>query len=537
MPKLTYHIKAHTQTIDLNLEEGDEFFIGRGENADLTVIDREMSRIHAKIYYIADTYTLVDCNSINGVIVNDVSESEVVLNDLSEFTLGNTIFTFHLLDIDISSACTVEASLDAIYDVKNNKSSNKPKNMRLIGEGLEFNGIKIEQTLNRRGIAHTFRGYQADIARTISIKFLQTKLTQDPEYPEYFNRIMKYVVAMNAHPLMAKIFEYGNYNGFFYLVGEWVDGSSAERILHQNGPLNPKQVVDIALAASEMIKYLKESNTVNGQIKPSNIVINHGHPPRFLCGGLMNLVKPELINKVKNQLEFPYFSSPEQIDTSLGHITSASDVYSLGATLYYLLSGEPVFDGNNAEDIEKLHLIAKPTPLVSVDFKIPNKLKSLIMGMLEKKSELRPSIEHIIEVLESIQEEVTKEAKKASQHAITTEIPRSKHKSLKARRNKVKAKRDAKAEVTTKHTLTEASATRIRKKKEKEKQFKIIAYICLAFIILILFMAGVYIASHDPAEKARKKTEALNKQHLNTQIKTTIISQEKLKELLKNSKK
>lgn len=534
MPQLTYLTKGQSKTIDLNLSEGEEFFIGRGDDADLTVIDREMSRIHAKILCVAGTFSVIDCDSSNGIIVDEVTEREVLLDDMSEFTLGNTIFTLHLVECDVSEACTIAAPVTTVQQTQESPKpatppqSDQPKNMRLIGEGLEFNGIRLEQALNRRGITHTFRGYQTDIARTVSVKFLQTRLTSDPEYPHYFERIMKHVTDINAHPSMAKVFEYGNHDGFFYIVGEWVDGNSAERVMNKSGVINVKQGVEIALAAAEMIDFLKQNNTVNGQIKPANIVINHGHPPRFLCAGLMNLVKSELTNKVKEQLEFPYFSSPEQVDPKRGQVTPASDVYSLGATLYYLLSGEPVFDGDKATDIELQHLSAAPRPLEEIDFEIPEKLNTLIMSMLEKEPAQRIDIETIIARLTELSEELGEKAKVESQRAITAEIPHSKHRNVRARRTvaaKEKSRPNAKmAEV------------RQRKKKEKEKQSQALAYVFLALVMISSIFIGIYLFTNDPAEQARQKSEALNKQNYEkSKAKTTVISQDKLKKLLKET--
>jgi serine/threonine protein kinase len=235
------------------------------------------------------------------------------------------------------------------------------------------------------------------LKRPTAVKLLRPELG-GREVHELFRREVQ-LTAQLTHPYTITIYDYGRTpEGLFYYAMELLDGASLQDIVEATGPQPVSRVVRILRDVAVALDEAHSVGLIHRDVKPSNIMLAHQ-------GGAYDVVKVVDFGLVKRLSDdddpersdtrsikgTPHYLSPEGVTTP-NEVDARSDLYALGAVGYFLLTGRPVFDGDNVFEICMQQVEATPPPMSEARGEpIPTELEQLILSCLAKDKEDRPA--------------------------------------------------------------------------------------------------------------------------------------------------
>ena len=258
----------------------------------------------------------------------------------------------------------------------------------------------IGERIGMGGMGQVFRATHRTMQRQVALKILPKSLSQHPELVERFYAEIR-AVAKLMHPNIVTAFDAGHVESVHYLVMELIEGIPLSTKVAKQGPLTQAQVVDFLLQCSSALAYAHQRGVIHRDIKPSNLIVSHQGVLKILDFGLAQLAD-EVRPKVKRRqlLGTVEYMSPEQVERP-DEVDHRSDLYSMGATAYFLLTGQPMFTGDPIE-IALSHLKRAPTPLYEIRSEIDLRLSAIIERLVSKvPSQRYQNAQAIIENLQT----------------------------------------------------------------------------------------------------------------------------------------
>ena len=256
----------------------------------------------------------------------------------------------------------------------------------------------------RGGMGTVLRAFDPTLNREVAIKVLRDELASDPKFVEDFLREAR-VVASISHPHIVQIYFVGDQGGKYYLVMELLKGRTLREIVETDGPLDEERALDLMIDVSEALRAAYKSQMIHGDIKPANIFITEDFGAKVLDFGLAKLANIEA-DTTRGIWGSPYYMSPERVGQKAEDFRS--DIYSLGATLFDVLTGRPPFDAENLEDLALKRLNEKPPLLRDVNPNITEKTEQVVNKMLNKSILMRyRNYDHLLEDLREAKTEAT----------------------------------------------------------------------------------------------------------------------------------
>ena len=348
--------------------------------------------------------------------------------------------------------------------------------------GTLIDDFEIIKLIGKGGMGNVYKARQISMDRFVAIKILLEELTRDKEYLEQFFQEVK-VSGKLHHPNIISAISAGECNGLFYLATSFVDGQDLEQILIKDKFFTEKEALQIILKVADALKYAWDNfGMLHKDIKPANIMTNIKDEVFLMDMGIAQFISDGSGGEKMVQGS-PYYMSPEQVTAS--KLTWTSDLYSLGATLYHMLTGYPVFDAPDVNDIIKMHAWSPfPDPNNQRSFQqISQPTVELLRTTLEKKPEKRfdswmgfiEELENIISILEGNEERQHRDH--VSHH---TESNLKKH-------SKGKKKQTTKTKAMATHTRTKASPIRNLQQKKSSA-----APLFLLMFFLLIAAGGYY---------------------------------------------
>jgi tRNA A-37 threonylcarbamoyl transferase component Bud32 len=252
--------------------------------------------------------------------------------------------------------------------------------------------IFLEKVIGVGGMGRVFLGFRQVDGKAFAVKVVRARFLKNPSVVTRFIQEARVLKEFN-HENIVKVFRYGKKGSRPFLVMEYLEGRSLlEQVRHQ-GPLSVPQAVSVIrdVARALHVLHSHQPAIVHRDIKPGNIFLTREGQVKLMDFGITQVDETgkgnqtEMMGKV---LGTAHYISPEQI-RKVKEVDCRSDLYSLGATFYFLLTGESPFQGDNGMDILLKHLQEAPCPLRDKLKEIPEALESLILKMLEKKPKNR----------------------------------------------------------------------------------------------------------------------------------------------------
>ncbi len=262
---------------------------------------------------------------------------------------------------------------------------------RQASEAKRFGQYRLTRRLGGGGMGEVYLAEHLLLRRPSVIKVVRPDRANSPAVLKRFEREVQ-ILATLTHWNTVEVFDYGHTaDGTFYYVMEYLPGFDLDQLVNAHGALPSGRVVRLLRQLCGALAEAHEAGLIHRDVKPGNVMIcRRGGVPdvaKLLDFGLVQGAEDQPDSQVKLTVEgavlgTPHFMSPEQAS---GKPTDArSDIYSLGATAYFLLCGKPPFGGGTMEVIAA-HMLQEPLPLASACADVPKDLSDVIMRCMAKK--------------------------------------------------------------------------------------------------------------------------------------------------------
>lgn len=253
--------------------------------------------------------------------------------------------------------------------------------------------VQLLAKLGAGGMGVVYKGRHHDLDLDVAVKFLNSDRVQAAEGAERFLREARLAARLN-HPGIVRVFDCGVADGHYYLVMEFVDGQSLADHIAERRLLPVARSLQIAEAVAQALgTALDQVGVIHRDIKPANILLTSSGQVKLADLGLAKIVVAPGATAAYSAgqtsagvaLGTPSYMSPEQF-ADAGKVDHRADIFSLGATLYHMLSGEKPFKGDSLLSIWKQVEEADPAPLPS---HVPLAVEELVAKMLAKRPQNR----------------------------------------------------------------------------------------------------------------------------------------------------
>lgn len=248
------------------------------------------------------------------------------------------------------------------------------------------NRYEIVELLGSGGMAYVYKAKCHKLNRFVAIKILKSEFSNDPVFLQKF-QVEAQAAASLSHPNIVNIYDVGEDGDLFYIVMEYVDGITLKEYIQQEGHLSYQESVEIAIYIALGIQAAHTQHIFHRDIKPQNILVGRNGDVKVTDFGIARAASSSTITITEATVGSVHYISPEQARG--GYSDERSDFYSLGVTLYEMVSGKVPFDGENNVAVALAHIQKEPVPLSDLCPDIPRSLEKIIIKMMQKRSERR----------------------------------------------------------------------------------------------------------------------------------------------------
>jgi serine/threonine protein kinase len=260
----------------------------------------------------------------------------------------------------------------------------------MIPAGQRLGEFEIIERIGQGGMGSVYKARQISLDRMIALKTLHAALAEDVEYIARFRQEAKAAAALN-HPNLVHVHSAGETEGLHWFAMEYVEGESARARMERQGRLDALEAIAISIYVVAALEYgWQKAGLIHRDIKPDNIFLSNAGEAKL---GDLGLAKRTGQNNGLTasgaSMGSPNYISPEQVH-AMKSVDPRADIYSLGCTLYHLVSGRPPYAGDSAVAVMMKHVSAPVPNLRSVWPECPPELEAIVMKMMLKSPEERP---------------------------------------------------------------------------------------------------------------------------------------------------
>jgi serine/threonine protein kinase len=246
-----------------------------------------------------------------------------------------------------------------------------------------FGDYEIEKELGHGGMGVVYKARQVSLARPVALKMIKAGVLADEAELRRFQNEAE-AVALLDHPGVVPVYEVGEHDGQKYFSMKLVEGGNLAGKLDEF-VATPKAAATLLAETAEAVHHAHMRGILHRDLKPANILIDSENHPHVTDFGLAKRIDADLELTVSGAIMgTPAYMSPEQADGRRGSITTATDVYGLGAVLYALLAGEPPFGGESLVDTLQAVKERPPDSPRKVNPKVPRDLETICLKCLAK---------------------------------------------------------------------------------------------------------------------------------------------------------
>ena len=212
------------------------------------------------------------------------------------------------------------------------------------------------------GMSDVYKALDHKLNRYVAVKVLKDEFSEDKSFVSKF-KVEAQSAAGLAHPNIVNVFDVGEENGLYFIVMELVEGITLKKYIEKKGKLPVKEAVSIAIQIAQGIEAAHNNHIIHRDIKPQNVIISREGKVKVTDFGIARAASANTINS--NAMGSVHYISPEQARG--GYIDEKSDIYSLGISLYEMITGKVPFEGDSTVTIALQHINEElPSPKLEV---------------------------------------------------------------------------------------------------------------------------------------------------------------------------
>ncbi len=277
-------------------------------------------------------------------------------------------------------------------------------------------GYQILEQLGQGGMGTVYLARQLSLDRKVALKTMKAEWASIPRFLTRFTR-EAYAAAQLVHHNVVQIYDIGEDHGIPFFSMEFVPGTNLAQLVQQQGKLDVETAVGYVLQAARGLKFAHDQGMVHRDVKPDNLMVNDQGIVKVADLGLVKTPdaaaaedaaaegrpaadQPANVTAAGIAIGTPAYMAPEQ-GTNASGVDPRADIYSLGCTLYVLLTGRPPFQGKTALEVITKHLTEPVVRPDVLDQRVPPEIADILMKMLAKKpAERYPDLAAVIRDLE-----------------------------------------------------------------------------------------------------------------------------------------
>ncbi|MDP1826530.1 MAG: protein kinase [Archangium sp.] len=279
--------------------------------------------------------------------------------------------------------------------------------------GMTLGGLQLLARIGGGGMGTVWLARQISLDRNVAVKILRPHLGDDPAFVIQFTR-EALAAAQLVHHNIAQIYDAGHEQLLHYFSMEYVEGEPLSALLKREGRLDPEVAAGYVLQAARGLEFAHQRGMIHRDIKPENLLLNRdgivkvadlglvkhlGERDAQAAGPSSTMADRDFLGS-DMVMGTPAYMAPEQV-IDAANVDARADVYSLGCTLYELLTGRPPFEGDLAAQVLSMHVADTPVPPAQRNHRVPAELSDLTLKMMAKRPAQRfQSMAELVKALE-----------------------------------------------------------------------------------------------------------------------------------------
>lgn len=275
--------------------------------------------------------------------------------------------------------------------------------MRLGEKGDFFGGYRLQRLIGSGGMGKVYEAVHEFTGRRVALKVLKTTFTRDGTNITRFFQEVRALAKLHS-PHIVTLFDAGKAGRRYYFAMELIDGLSLAQYIEKHGVMDEREALSITGKIARALAFAHENNIVHRDVKPENILLDEQNYPKITDFGVVMHQDEDHMTLTQEgfMVGSVHFSSPEQVEGARD-IDGRSDIYSLGATLYYMVTGKTVYTGKSAEEILTKHLVGNWISPRYHNPRLSSRAAKLVRRMMARSRDKRyQSMEEVVAAVQKI---------------------------------------------------------------------------------------------------------------------------------------
>ena len=247
--------------------------------------------------------------------------------------------------------------------------------------GRTFSGrYRIVERIGIGGMAEVYRAQDTVLGRIVAVKVMLPQYAADADFTRRFRQEAAAAANLQS-PYIVNVYDWGQDEGTYYIVMEYVRGGDLKTAIKERGAINQRKVAEIASQSCQALSVAHGQDIVHRDIKPQNIMVQPDGNVKVMDFGIAR-AKNSVKTQTSSVLGTAHYISPEQAQGK--ELTAASDIYSLGVCMYEAITGQLPFDGPDAVSVAMKQVSEKPKPLHEIFPNVDPVLEAIVLRAMQK---------------------------------------------------------------------------------------------------------------------------------------------------------